>query len=168
MKVGKRILLIVYIFLMIIATFWLFTFNEFSSSSFAGLTTTNVQKTMGGLKQGSLIFVKKSDNIKIGNKIIYYDTIRGKNLLNTTVVKDVLITNKTEKTYVIKNHLFLSDEYVIGKASDVKVIPYLGYLYGLLTSKVGYLIVVILPIIIYLVYLLKGYKGTYKHEKNKN
>ena len=85
---------------------------------------------------------------------MFYDIKNSKNFINNeTVIKKL-----DEKTYVIRDNEYISDEYVIGKVSDIKAIPFIGYLYNIFTSKIGYLLFVILPITLYFIILIRNYK----------
>lgn len=168
MKVLKYIGIIFYVVLIIISTFFLFTFNQFSSSQIGNVTITGLKKDIASFSKGSLLIAKKdAASVKEGNKIIYYDTNHGRNQLAVIEVESVMKTNDKEYTYVIQDGLFLSSEYFIGTIDDVKEIPYLGYLYSLFTSKLGYLIFIILPIIVTFIFYIKKYKRSI-HAQNKN
>lgn len=110
---------------------------------------------------------KQIDQVKTGDEIMYYDTVNGKNQVQVTTVEDVMKTNDKEYTYVIQDGLFLSSEYFIGEVDQIHTIPFLGYLYLLFTSKLGYFVFIILPIVISFIFLMKKYRGSYA-KKNKN
>ena len=48
----------------------------------------------------------------------------------------------------------ISEKLLIGKDENVKVIPALGYVFGILKSRIGYLCIVVLPILVGFVYEL--------------
>ena len=142
---------------MIINTVLLFTFNKFSNSFIDGRTFIGLKEDILNYKKGSLIIVNKS-SINVGNDILFYDIKNSKNFINNeTVIKKL-----DEKTYVIRDNEYISDEYVIGKVSDIKAIPFIGYLYNIFTSKIGYLLFVILPITLYFIILIRNYKNEVK------
>ena len=65
--------------------------------------------------------------------------------------------NESEKTVTLENSKKYSKDYVIGKVSNMIKIPGLGYLFMLLTSKIGYLVIVLLPMLCFFfvqIYLL--------------
>lgn len=154
MKIIKSLGMVLYLILIIILTVCLFTINPFKGSKIGNRTIISLSNNLKGYKKGSLLIVTK-EKIKVGDNILYYDTSNGKKSLKITNVKKIINTNQTETTYVVKNNLFLSDEYVLGTDKTIKSIPFLGYIYSILISSIGYLIVVIIPITTYFVMTLR-------------
>lgn len=146
--------MVLYLILIIILTVCLFTINPFKGSKIGNRTIISLSNNLKGYKKGSLLIVTK-EKIKVGDNILYYDTSKGKKSLKITNVKKIINTNQTETTYVVKNNLFLSDEYVLGTDKTIKSIPFLGYIYSILISSIGYLIVVIIPITTYFIMTLR-------------
>ncbi len=154
MKIVKIILISIYVLIVVFATFSLFTFNSFSNSSFGNVTIIGLKDKLYKYNKGDLLLTYKGA-IKTGDDILYYGSTNGKTVLSFDKVNRIIKTNEKETTYVIKNKLFLSSSYVIGSSSSVKVIPLFGYLYLFFTSKFGYLISVILPSLVYFIYLVR-------------
>ena len=154
MKIIKSLGMVLYLILIIILTECLFTINPFKGSKIGNRTIISLSNNLKGYKKGSLLIVTK-EKIKVGDNILYYDTSKGKKSLKITNVKKIINTNQTETTYVVKNNLFLSDEYVLGTDKTIKSIPFLGYIYSILISSIGYLIVVIIPITTYFIMTLR-------------
>lgn len=154
MKIIKSLGMILYLILVIILTICLFTINPFKGSKIGNRTIISLSNNLKSYKKGSLLLVTK-EKIKVGDDILYYDTSNGKKSLKITNVKKIINTNQTETTYVVKNNLFLSDEYVLGTDKTIKSIPFLGYIYSILISSIGYLIVVIIPITTYFIMTLR-------------
>lgn len=146
--------MVLYLILIIILTVCLFTINPFKGSKIGNRTIISLSNNLKSYKKGSLLLVTK-EKIKVGDDILYYDTSNGKKSLKITNVKKIINTNQTETTYVVKNNLFLSDEYVLGTDKTIKSIPFLGYIYSILISSIGYLIVVIIPITTYFIMTLR-------------
>ena len=153
MKIIKSLGMVLYLILIIILTVCLFTINPFKGSKIGNRTIISLSNNLKSYKKGSLLIVTK-EKIKVGDNILYYDTSKGKKSLEITNVKKIINTNQTETTYVVKNNLFLSDEYVLGTDKTIKSIPFLGYIYSILISSIGYLIVVIIPITTYFIMTL--------------
>ncbi len=154
MKIIKSLGMVLYLILIIILTVCLFTINPFKGSKIGNRTIISLSNNLKSYKKGSLLLVTK-EKIKVGDNILYYDTSNGKKSLKITNVKKIINTNQTETTYVVKNNLFLSDEYVLGTDKTIKSIPFLGYIYSILISSIGYLIVVIIPITTYFIMTLR-------------
>ncbi len=147
-----------YLILVIILTICLFTINPFKGSKIGNKTIIGLSNNVSNYKKGSLLLVTK-EKIKVGDNILYYDTSNGKKKIEITSVKKIINTNQTETTYVINDNLFLSDEYVLGTDKTIKSIPFLGYIYSVLISSIGYLIVVIIPITTYFIMTLRKRKN---------
>lgn len=154
MKIIKSLGMVLYLILIIILTVCLFTINPFKGSKIGNRTIISLSNNLKSYKKGSLLIVTK-EKIKVGDNILYYDTSKGKKSLEITNVKKIINTNQTETTYVVKNNLFLSDEYVLGTDKTIKSIPFLGYIYSILISSIGYLMVVIIPITTYFIMTLR-------------
>ena len=158
MKIIKSLGMVLYLILVIILTICLFTINPFKGSKIGNKTIIGLSNNVSNYKKGSLLLVTK-EKIKVGDNILYYDTSNGKKSLELSLVKKIINTNQTETTYVIKDNLFLSDEYVLGTDKTIKSIPFLGYIYSILISSIGYLIVVIIPITTYFIMTLRKRKN---------
>ncbi len=154
MKIIKSLGMVLYLILIIILTVCLFTINPFKGSKIGNRTIISLSNNLKSYKKGSLLIVTK-EKIKVGDNILYYDTSKGNKSLKITNVKKIINTNQTETTYVVKNNLFLSDEYVLGTDKTIKSIPFLGYIYSILISSIGYLMVVIIPITTYFIMTLR-------------
>ena len=153
MRVGKYIFASIFVLFVIINTALLFTFNNFSNSVIGSNTIIGLKENILNYKKGSLIILKK-ETINIGDNVLFYDIKNSNNLISSeNVIKKI-----DKNTYVIRDNEFISDEYVIGKVSDIKVIPFIGYLYNIFTSKVGYLLFIIFPITLYFIILVRNYK----------
>ena len=154
MKVIKNIGILLYLLLVITLTICLFTINPFKGSKIGNKTIISLANNIDNYRKGSLLLVTKP-NIKEGDNILYYDTSNNKKKLDFTLVNKIIKTNQNETTYVIKNNLFLSSQYVLGTDKTIKSIPFLGYIYSFLISSIGYLLVVIVPITIYFLTTLR-------------
>ena len=149
-------LIVVYVIFVLFITVLLFTFNKFSNSVVGNKIIAGINYNVDIYKKGDLLIGNKDSSIKKGDKILFYDTKKGKNSLDVAIVSNIKKTS--DVTYVIRNNEFLSSEYVIGNVLSVKRIPLLGFLYLFFTSKIGYLLFVIVPIIVYFVCALRKYK----------
>ena len=156
--------LTLYVLFIIVVTMMLLTFNKFSNSVISSHTIIGLTKEFSTYKKGDLLIIKNTSNIKTNDRIIFYDTNDRKNFINEENVVRVIKTNEKETTYEIRDNEYLSGEYVIGTTNNIKRLPLIGYLYILTTSKIGYLLFVIIPIVIYFISILK--KGGYVKKEN--
>ena len=158
MKIICNILLVIYFLFLLIATTLLFTINEFSDSKIGDTFIIGVDRKTGDFRKGDLLVVKGQQKINKNDEIIYYDTDSQNNFTNVAKVFRIIKTNSKETTFVIGNNVFISSQYVIGKTSEVKKISFIGYIFNLITNRIIYLFLFILPTTIYFIYSLRKYK----------
>ena len=168
MRVVKYILLSIYVVLAIFVTFCLFASNKFGDVSFSNKIILGINSDISDFKAGSLLISTKNiKNVDVDDTILYYDTVDNKNRVSSTKVLDVMKTNDNEYTYVISSSFYLSSEYLIGEVDDITAIPFIGYIFNIFTNRLGYFILIIIPIIIAFIYQLKRYKGLKKKKRLK-
>lgn len=167
MRIAKYIGITCYTIIILVTTFFLFTFNQFSDSEIGNTTIVGLSEKCGDMSAGSLLVGKKEiASIQKGDKIVYYNTENGRHKVDVAQVEGVMKTNEKEYTYVIHDGLFLSSEYLIGEVNQVGSVPFLGYLYRIFTSKLGYFLLIMLPIMIVFITLMRKYRKTLYHAKN--
>lgn len=154
-RIAKRILIILFLLIAISVTFYLFMFNRFNISCF-GNKYYLVNKVKG-YKSGSLLAVKQDlKNINVGDKILFYNINTTKREILASTVKSIEQTNKKEKTYELENNKFVSSSYVLGSSKNTTVIPVLGGFLNIFSSTVGYLFLILLPVLSLFVYQLRA------------
>lgn len=164
MRIIRYGLAAFYLLFVVLVTLLLFTFNKFSDSMIGKKTIADAEYNISTFKKGDLLIVSNNSEIKVQDEILFYDTTNGKNFLNCEKVIRIIDTNDSETTYVIRDNEFISSDYVIGTKDHTVRIALLGYLYSFFTSRIGYLIFIIIPIIVYFIFLLKKYR----YDKKKN
>lgn len=143
---------------MLTITVLLFSFNRFSNSVVFGKTIIGLTNDLFDFNKFDLLIVPQKSEIKSGDNILFYDTNEGKNFLNVDIVQKVMVNDNGVLTYVIRDNEFLSDDYVLNKIQNVKSVVALGFFYLMFTSKIGYLLFVIVPIVLYFAFYLRKYK----------
>lgn len=162
-RVVKYILLSIYVVLAIFVTFCLFASNKFGDVSFSNKIILGINSDVSNFESGSLLISTKDiKNVDVDDTILYYDTVDNKNRVSSTKVLDVMKTNNNEYTYVISSSFYLSSEYLIGNVNDITAIPFVGYIFNIFTNRLGYFILIIIPIIVAFIYQLKRYRGLKK------
>lgn len=167
-KTVIRCFLIVYIIFVLIVTFLLMKYNTFSVIEIKNILIFTSNKTeIKDYKKGDLILLKKSDNkkYKVDDNVFYYTVYNREIKVNKGKVTDVEELSEKEKTLTI-NDKKISSEYVIGKSS--KVISLLGYFILLFTSKIGYLLFIVLPMFIFFFVDVRSIFKEVKNKKVKN
>jgi len=157
-KIGKIILgllVTIYIVIAMFLTTCLLKYNDYKITEFGNKSLIIVSDDVleEEYKKGSLLIVdKKEDNIKKGDKIVFYNTYENQvSIAISEVLTKETITDK-ENTYTITGDYDISSEFVIGSTKDVKVIPVLGTILSILESRVGFLIFIIFPITLAFLY----------------
>lgn len=175
-KLGKIFLYISIVAYAIIAMFLtvcLLKYNDYKVSVFGDTSLIIVgDDTLNeNYKKGSLLIVEKDQkSIKKGDSILFYNTHSNQvNIAVSKVFKMEKITD-TETTYTVSGNLDISSEYLIGSTKNVKIIPVLGTIIGVLESRIGFLIFIIFPItlaFLYEIYILVSEIKEVKEETKK-
>lgn len=157
MKKLLKYLLIIFVSLIVIVdvlvTIYLINFNEYNVSQFGKYSILLIDKEVGSFNKHDLLIIKKNDNedIKTNDYIFYYDTTNKKSIINYGKVYSVYKVNEEESTFTVEDNLPLSSEYVIGKGDTSTVISDLGLPLSVVSSRWGYLFLIIFPVAMLLV-----------------
>ncbi len=160
MKTVGRILFdivaCIWLVVAIFVTVCLLSYNEFKVTTFGknSLLIIDSDELEPEFLEGDLLVVKRnSDNkINVGDKVFYYNSaMNSRVLIYQDVVNDKQVIDKNETTYTIGNEK-VSSEYVIGKFDGAKVYHKVGALLRFLTSKWGFMFLVIFPTLFAAVY----------------
>jgi len=105
-------------------------------------------------QNGDLVIVNKNDNdqIKTGDKIFFYNTYQNEISINLGKVVNRQKITETEMTFYMEGDVAISSEYVLGKAQTAKVYDGLGKVLSVLESKLGFLLIIIFPILVLFIY----------------
>lgn len=154
---------IVIIFYVIVVTAFILFRNKYGFTQFGDYTFNDIdlldEKNIKDTKKGDLLVVKKSDDIKKGDLIYYYAIYNEDYIIQSDVVVDVdnddrsplFIVGDQEKTTV-------TNARVLGKYANVY--PKLGVIFTTLESKIGFIFLVMLPIIIVFIHQMYDFVTT--------
>ncbi len=176
MKIVKTIfsiLIIPYVVVALFTTVCLMNYNKYGITEFENRSLIIVENNSlePTFKKGNLLIVKKNDNlesIKPGDSIFFYNNYNDEVSVSlSNVLKRTKVNNK-EYTYTIDGNYDVSSTFYIGSVNDTIVYPFLGTLLDVFTSKIGYLLIFVLPILCFFLYeiyaVIKEIKD-YKEEK---
>lgn len=154
-RIVRGIIVCIYLLVAITITTYLFLFNSFNTSKI-GKRYLIASEDIPSYKNGSLLVITSNLNdIEIGDNILFYNVYTTKNkILNEKVISKEQ-TNKYQITYELENGRYVSSSYVIGNTKDIKVIPYIGNVFSFLSSPIGYLICILLPVFLIFVIQLR-------------
>ncbi len=174
LKVLLIIIIVIYVAIVGFLTVCLLNLNDFNVTEFSNssLIIVEDEELKPDYEKGSLVVVKHSNNdIKVGDKIFFYNTYANQVNVNYAEVIKVEKIDEKEQTYTLTGDYPLSSEYVIGKSSTSTEYKGIGSILKALESKWGYLFCVIVPILFAFVYevyvVIKEIKNTKPSKKNK-
>lgn len=172
-KVGKillGVLIAIYAIVAMFLTICLLKYNDYKITVFddKSLIIVSDDTLKDTYKKGSLLIVEKNeDNIKAEDSIIFYNTYNNQVSIAISEVMEVEEITETENTYTVSGDFDISSEYLIGSTKDVKVVPVLGTILGVLESRVGFLIFIIFPITLAFLYEIYALVSEIKEAKSE-
>jgi signal peptidase I len=157
--VMLNIVLIVWFIIALFTTACLLSYNDFRVTTFGNysLVIVDSDELEPDYQEGSLLLVKKNGNSKINvdDKIFYYNTSKDNDTtINTDVITKKDDINKAESTFTLSDNQKVSSEFVLGTTKSTTVLPYLGTALGILTSKWGFMFIIIFPTLFMTLYEL--------------
>ncbi len=109
-------------------------------------------------KKGDLVIVKYPplNSVSKGEAVLFYDTAFNKNTVTLATITDNKYINEKEHTFSYKNEnnedKAFSSEYLIGKVNGSNKMGFIGSVLKTMTSRWGFLILVILPFLVVFLY----------------
>lgn len=142
-KIG-HFCIIIYVMISVFITLCLLMYNEYNVTEFGDNVVVIVKNDNSGeYNKGDLILIKKTKKYDKKDKIFYY-VLKGKQYF----INYGVIENENNDSVIVQNEV-IDKKLVIGTGKDCFIIPNIGSVLAFLESKIGYLIVVILPIFIF-------------------
>lgn len=156
-KVLKFLLGVVvtlYLACAVILTAFLLNYNEYNITVMFDNSLIIVEDELKPYKEGDLLAVKMDDisEVKSGDEILFYEVTNGIPSINLGKVTNVEVITDTERTFTINDNHDISSKALIGKADNVTVIEGAGKVLGFLESRFGFLLIIVLPTLILLLY----------------
>lgn len=154
-----RILIIIYLFLVMILSLYLFMYNPFESPTTKRYSIFSAEN-LKTIPDGSLVIMKKNKDIKKDDSILFFNFYTNRKTILEAKVVDLEKLNEKETTYELDTNRYVSSSYVIGNINQAKTIPFIGYIFKLLISAEGYLIFALIPTMILFIYQLHFFLKT--------
>ena len=145
----------VIILFVILMTSILLNKNKYGYTQFGKYTISSVdlvsERGIKNAKEGDLLIVKNSNDIKKGDVIYYYVVYNESYVIQSDAVMDVE-SDDFSSVYTIERGgvMTIASSRVLGK--DAKVYPFFGSVLAVLESKLGFLFLVLLPVLIIFIY----------------
>ncbi len=166
-KVVIGVLIGLFIIIAMFITISLLAYNEYGVTEFGNSSLVFADKNMEkyGYKSGDLIVATKENNDSIvkGNSILYYNNYEPKVAIEKGKVLEI---SSDSSQFYLDNNNSIAKKYVIGTSDSEKVYPVIGGILKFLETKVGYLLVIILPILVLFAYLIRRVTVELKEKKN--
>ena len=147
-KTITKIIVCVYIVVAVFTTASLLTYNKQNISEFGGKVFLKLKDDLKTYKKGSLLIVDKSDNYKANDNVFYCQLKKEKCVVSYGTIDTMMGELPTV------NNQSISQKLIIGKDENVRVVPVLGGIMNALGSRLGFLCVVVLPILVGFIYEL--------------
>ena len=163
-KAASIVLSVIMWIIILVAALYAFTtlatHEDGSVSDLAGFTPLTVQSDSMSptFKKGDLIFIQKCDTSKleVGDIVTFHTIIDNEYALNTHRIASIdevngmrSFTTKGDNNDVADTHV-ISDGDIVGKY--LFAIPQLGKVMDFLSSSMGFLIVIVLPMLLFFIY----------------
>ena len=158
-KFGSILLSIgiwIWFLIAVFVTICLLSYNEFKVTTFGkySFIIMDSDELEPKFKEGDLLVVKRNadSKINVGDEVFYYNTSKDSDvMIFNDKVEDKEFVTKTETTYTL-NNTKVSGDYIIGTLDSTKTYHGLGSILGILTSKWGFMFLVIFPTLFAIIY----------------
>lgn len=135
-KIVFNIFIGVYLITTILITYVLLSYNKYNIAEF--------NNSYLFADKSNLVVVYKNSSINNDDNIYYYG--------NNGKVKIGKVVNISDGIYTLDNEYTLDKDNILGSKDNSKSYCILGSIYNVLTSKWGYLFIIIFPMLIAFVY----------------
>ena len=148
-----EVLIIIYV---VLVTMFVLCKNKYGYTQFGDYSFANIdliaEKNVKDTKKGDLLVVKNSNDIHKGDLIYYYAVLNDRYIVRSAVVADVKEDDYSALYTVSLSNttINVASSRVLGKYSTVY--NNLGSILSVLESRVGFILLVLLPIMVVFIY----------------
>lgn len=164
-KVVFRVLVVIFVFVAIFITVNLLAYNDYEVAEFGNKSFVLADKHMEsfGYNKGDLLVVTRSESgsINNGDVVLYYNV----NTNNVTIDQGKVEEVSDDGKHFYMNGNSVADEYVLGSSSSIKAYPVIGSVLSVLESRVGYLLIILMPTLALFAYLFRKIVVELKEDK---
>jgi len=155
-RLVLTVLFIVWFAFSFVATIYLLSYNNYSVAKIGDcyIVIADSDELGEGYKVGDLIIIKRDKNSKIneGDKVfLARPGYSNESLINMGVVEEKETVSSMETKFVV-NKIGFSSDYILGKVDSSKVIHGVGTVVGIVSSRIGFLFLIIFPTLVVIVY----------------
>ena len=142
-----RLVLVIFVIVAVFVTMCTLSKNDYNVMQFVDKIWLISNKKMGNYPENKLLIIKEDKkNVKLNDEVFYYHESNDGN--NVEYGKITAINNNS---YTIDNEE-IEKSMVISSNNNIKEVAVLGTILSVLTSRTGYLCLIILPILLAFVY----------------
>ena len=165
-----KMVLVVFVMIAVFVTICTLSTNDYNVMQFGNKIWIIAGENLGDYSKNTLLIIKEDNrNVKLNDEVFFYaEDAKGNK------VKYGQITAINNNSYTINNEE-IEKSMVISSNENVKKVAVLGTILSILTSRYGYLCLIILPILVAFVYQIvliakelgKDTKSSKKTKKTK-
>ena len=161
-----EVLIIIYV---VLVTMFVLCKNKYGYTQFGDYSFANIdliaEKNVKDTKKGDLLVVKNSNDIHKGDLIYYYAVLNDKYIVRSAVVTDVKEDDYSALYTVSLSNttINVASSRVLGKYSTVY--NNLGSILSVFESRVGFILLVLLPIMVVFIYQVYEFIIMLKYDK---
>ncbi len=155
-KIFGLLIVAVYLVVAVFLTVCLLNYNKYHITELGrnSLIIVSDDDLEPNYIKNDLVVVYKNDNedIKGGDYVFFYNAYQNQVSVNLGKVIKASRVNEKEYTYTLEGNLEVSSQYVIGKSETSKTYNNMGLVLKVLESRLGFLLIIILPILVLFIY----------------
>ena len=151
-KVEKNVLICLYFITTILITYCLLSYNKYNVSEFKDKYLLVLKAKNDYYHKSDLLIVKKTDDYQIGDTIFYYDSYNASAKVKMNKIKNIESVQDDYSLYTLENDLTINFDSILGTTKNTSSYILIGSIYSIITSKWGYLIIIILPMLAAFIY----------------
>lgn len=155
-KIFGLLIVAVYLVVAVFLTVCLLNYNKYHITELGknSLIIVSDDDLEPNYVKNDLVVVYKNNNedIKSGDYIFFYNAYQNQVSVNLGKVIKTSRVNEKEYTYTLEGNLEISSQYVIGKSETSKTYSNMGLVLKILESRLGFLLIIILPILVLFIY----------------
>lgn len=169
LKIVLGIIVSLYLILVVFTTAFLLNRNDYGVSKFLNkyLVIVDDDSLKPKYQKHSLLAIEAVDNdeIKIDQKVFFYDTYGTDHKIKLQEVTKKEKINENETTFTMKDNSLISSQYIIGTEDSTSELVAFGQFLYVVQSKWGFLFIVVFPLFLAFIYEVYAIYKEFKSKK---
>lgn len=165
-KIVENIVIVVLIAVISLMSVLLLSYNEYHVSQFGNKSLLIANSDLLNYKKGSLLVVKMVNGYDIDENdyVFYCDTTSNDVITVLSKVKSV-IKNKDDYKVILTNGIEVDSKYILGTNKSTKEYKNIGSVLKIFESKIGNLVLIVIPAFLLFIYELVNVILEYKRKE---